>query len=264
MSRCHNSYLGSNPALKLLPETQSIISQVEAITDRPVQVAEVAGLAVMASIKVASEGAPSHVLTCRPEGDILDYQVAVQCAHILRLYQRPPSERFHFGTDRKSISKLETMLRKTGKAHPDDGRLASVAKLVFDWLLLSLRSFPVAMRIDAWLWKGYPALRPQIELSLGRQMQENITAVTKELDGLSIPPRFIGLPAAYARFTDRLLDSEFYSIPFQTIHAMPEGDALLGIWDQTPDTPLADNRLIDAWAEHLGIRDWYVWIPFHE
>ena len=162
------------------------------------------------------------------------------------------------------MSAVESMLREASGNKADETHLRRVAGVIFDWLLLSLRSYPIAMRIDLWLWEEYPALRPQIELALGRQMQENITAVTKSLDGLSIPPAFRVLPAAYARFTDRLLSSDFYSIPFGTMSLMAGGDALLAIWDKLPESPLSDNELIDAWAEHLGIRSWYVWLPFHE
>jgi hypothetical protein len=250
--------------LKLLPETQAIISQVEAITDRPVQVVEISDLPVMATMHVARDGAPSHRLACRPEGDVLDYQVATQCANVLRLYRRPPSARFNFGSDRKNVSAIEAMLRDTSASPPDETHLRRVAGVIFDWLLLSLRSHPVSMRIDLWLWEEYPALRPQIELALGRQMQENVTAATKSLDGLSIPPAFRVLPAAYARFTDRLLGSDFYSIPFETMSLMAGGDALLAIWDRMPTSPLSDNELIDAWAKQLGILGWYVWLPFRE
>lgn len=250
--------------MKLFRETHALITQVEAITDRPIQVVEASDLSVMAKIKIASEGAPSHVLAVRPDGDILDYQVAVQCVHVLRLYQRPPSERFHFGSDRKNVSAVTAMMGGAAAPEADDATIRAFAQIVFDWLMLSLRSYPVAMRIDAWLWKEFPALRPQIELGLRRQMQENISAATKDLDGFSVPPLFLALPAAYARFTDRLLGSQYYVIPFESMSATVEGDTLLEIWDRMPDTPLADNKLIDAWAERLGIRGWYVWVPFHE
>lgn len=54
-----------------------------------------------------------HVVTYRPGGDLLDYQVATQCAHVLRLYQRPPGQRFLFGSTGRHLATVEQMLRST-------------------------------------------------------------------------------------------------------------------------------------------------------
>ena len=73
------------------------------------------------------------------------------------------------------------------------------------------------MRIDAWLWRDHPALRPQVEEGLSRQMREHLQAVTREFDGLRVPAALVSLPAAYALFTDRLLGPNPFRIPLPRI-----------------------------------------------
>ncbi|MFM9969718.1 MAG: hypothetical protein ACKVQK_15110 [Burkholderiales bacterium] len=249
---------------ELRRETLAIVRHLEAVSDRPVDLREQADLPVMATIRAARDGAPMHVLKYRPGGDLLDYQVATQCAHVLRLYQRPPDQRFLFSSSGQRVATVEQMLRSSMKDQADAVAIQRFAKLVFDWLLLSVRSIPVGMRIDAWLWHDHPGLRPQVEEGLNRQMREHLQAATRDFDGLRMPAAFVSLPAAYALFADRLLGNNLFGIAWRSMGVTDDAAALLAIFDRVPETPLADDRLIDEFAAHLGVAGWYDWLAFKE
>ena len=160
--------------MALLPETRLIVDQVEQITERPIRFAEDAALAVIANLRIARSGAQEHVLTLRPGGESLDYVVAYQCGYVLRLYETPPDQRFDFAASPSDAADRMAPLLKamlaSGDAAPD---LPAVAERMSHWLLLTLRSLPVGLRIDRWIYDTYPALREQQAASLTRQQEEN-------------------------------------------------------------------------------------------
>ena len=95
-------------------------------------------------------------------------------------------------------------------------------------------------------------------------MREHLQAVTREFDGLRVPAALVSLPAAYALFTDRLLGHNLFSIAWRSMGVTDDAAALLAIFDRVPETPLADHRLVDEFAGHLGVSGWYDWLPFKE
>ena len=95
-------------------------------------------------------------------------------------------------------------------------------------------------------------------------MREHLQAATREFDGLRIPAAFVSLPAAYGLFIDRLLEQNLFGIAWRSMAVTDDAAALLAIFDRVPETPLADDRLVDEFAGHLGVSGWYDWLPFKE
>ena len=69
---------------------------------------------------------------------------------------------------------------------------------------------------------------------------------------------------AYALFSERLLSTGQYVIPYRSLGFDKGGQDLLEIWDEIPGDARRDRELVDAWAKELGISDWYQWIPFDQ
>jgi hypothetical protein len=249
--------------LALLPETRQIINQVEQVTELPIRFAEDASLPVIANLRIARNGAKEHVLTLRPGGESLDYVVAYQCGYVLRLYETPPDQRFDFAAipsdaaDRM-IPLLRAMLAP-GDAAPE---LQAVAERMSHWLLLTLRSLPVGLRIDRWIHDAYPALRDQQSASLTLQQEENAGHIRWRAGKVRFPPQFLAIDAVHALFTDRLLGTGYFATPYQVVGVVDDGMRLLNILDELPADPKADRALVEAWGTALGIRDWFNWVPF--
>ncbi|MBI5715700.1 MAG: hypothetical protein HZC38_20060, partial [Chloroflexi bacterium] len=47
--------------------------------------------------------------------------------------------------------------------------------------------------------------------------------------------------------------------PYRSQKFEARGEKLLNIFESVPSEAAHDYELVDAWAEALGIREWYVW-----
>ena len=61
-----------------------ILERVEALSGRPVAFRPDSSLSLKASLRMARNGAPAHVLQYRPSNDPIDYWVAYQAGYALR------------------------------------------------------------------------------------------------------------------------------------------------------------------------------------
>ena len=254
--------------MQLLTATREILTMVENITDRKVEFIPQENMPVMAQLRIARDGAEQHILTYRTGGDELDYTIAYQCGFALRLYALAPEKRFNFAGDPaaaalKMSKRLVTILPANGANQSADiAELPKIADLMASWLLLTLRSVPVGMRIDQWLHSSYSELRDQQRRNLSRQQAENAGHIGWRHGNLRILPQYLTLDSAYAQFTDRLLGTDYFASPYRAAGLLADGKSLLDIWDKLPDDPANDCAAVDAWSAVMGVRDWYDWIPF--
>ncbi len=72
----------------LRPETMGILEKVEEFSGRPVEFKPDSSLPLRATLKMARNGAPSHVLHYRPSNEPIDYWVAYQASYALRLVEQ--------------------------------------------------------------------------------------------------------------------------------------------------------------------------------
>jgi hypothetical protein len=257
----HRRYTG--PMNHLRAATKNVLKLVEERTDRPVQFLRDESLKVMASFQMARNGATSHILRYRPTDDPIDYLVVHQAAFALRLYENEPDQRFDF-TGEDTAAKLMSTLIPGGRPLPasDAKLLPEFARFTAHWALMNLRSFPVGMRIDAWIDTSVPDLRDLQRATLEVQQQQNVASLSYRRGGMSLPRPTIGLVAAYALFVDRLCVSTCFAIPYKAAGMIEQGAELLQAWDTIDTSPTHDIELIDLWASLCGLSGHYDWIPF--
>jgi hypothetical protein len=249
--------------VQLLPETRLIVDLAERFTERRIRFAEDQALPVMASLQIARRGATEHVMTIRPGGESLDYVVAYQCGFVLRLYQTPPNRRFDFtASPREAADRMMPLLQALLPPGEPAPGLRAVAERMSHWLLLTLRSLPVGLRIDQWIRDDHPALRTQQAAALARQQEENAGHIGWRSGKLRFPPQFLALDAVHALFADRLLGTTYLATPFEAVGLIEDGRRLLTLLDSIPSGPDKDCSLIECWGDALGIRDWFDWTPF--
>jgi hypothetical protein len=248
--------------------TQHIINLVEKKTGRRVEILSDRSLQVLARVTMARGPAPAHLLSYNPAARGIDYVIAYQCSFILRLFESPPGERFDFAANdsgRRAVQNTMAGNKKVRKMGLPDAAVKQFAEQLYNGLMTQLRSAPIGMRIDKWLWEEYPGLRDQQQASISKQQQDNIQALSPEIRGIAPETVFkgnAGMNAAYALLCDELLDQELYVIPYRAVGYDDLGAHLLDIWEEVPADATHDRELVDAWAEELGLSEWYRWISF--
>jgi hypothetical protein len=247
--------------LNLLPATQTILKTIEEKTGKSVQLMQDDSLPILATIQTARNGAGFHILRYKPTNEPLDYLVAYQAGFILRLYENEPDKRFDFATLEITTKKVKYLL-SAQNANADDELVNSFAEHLTKWLLMNLRSFPVGMRVDQWIRRSFPQLHEQQDRSIAIQQQQNVSSLSMNLQGLTVPDVLLSPNTAYAIFCDDLTGQNTYSIPYEASGLLERGETLMNIWREIPESPESDCTLIDAWAEAIGFRDLYVWKRF--
>ena len=217
-----------------------------------------------ASIKIASDDAPAHVLRYKPELESeLPYLSAFQCGLALRSIQAKTVNRFDLastpamGQEVKQL--IEEHLRKTGSPVP----MAMVPQLcqqLGHGLGLQLRSMPIAIRVDEWLYRDYPALAELQRKSIERQLQEAMHALGPSVRAFA-PQRIIdanvGMSCAFAKFWAATWEEPEVAIPFTSAGYGKIGDELLGLVQSLDRSPDGDRELVNQWTERLGLAGWF-------
>ncbi len=247
--------------------TREILQLVEQKTGKKVELLTNTSLPVLATVKMARGAIPFHLITYNPNKRGIDYNIAYQCGFILRLYENLPSERFEFaskGTGQNLVYRAlegNKKIRKMGLREP---AIRQFAEQIFNGLMTQLRSVPVGLRIDKWLWDSYSALRDAQKVSITRQQQDNVQSLSHEIRA-TVPTTVFAantaMNAAYALFCDRLLEKELYIIPYRTVGFENSGERLLEIASEVSEDAMFDRQLIDLWGDELEISDWYRWLP---
>lgn len=259
---------GYHKGMNLSEDTRGILDKVERLTGKPAHLLPDPTLPTLARVTAAQGPTPAHIIAYKPDAPGVDYHVAYQCGFVLRLYQVPPEERYGFGDTREGRESVRKLLSGSGGTLNRYGLPASAVREVtdqmFDGLMLQLRSIPIGMRIDDWLWRDHPGLQAEQRRSIGAQQALAAQALGPQVREMTPPPVFsasAAMNAAYALFCDRLLGTQAYAIPYRAVGLTDRGQVLLELWDKVPAGADQDRELVDVWGEELGLSDWYRWVP---
>jgi hypothetical protein len=240
---------------------------VEEATGCPVQVVADASLKTLATVKMARGAIALHVVRYNPSvGVEPDYVICAQCGFILRLFANAPSERFDFAGSsrgRRHVAVAASVHPEIRKLPP--GAVQQYVDVVFDGLMTQLRSVPVGLRIDAWLQHQYPDLADLQHSYVMRQLQDNQQVLSPQVRARSPATLYeasVTINAAFAAYWSRMLSQPPLVLPYAATGTQRAGQELLAIWDEMPPLPSHDRALIDAWARHLRLEDWYDWLPY--
>lgn len=254
--------------MNLSPDTRRIMETVERLTGKPVQLIAKPDLPTLAKVTAAHESIPVHIIVYKPNAPGVDYHIAYQCGFVIRLHENPPNARFGFGDTQEGRADVRQLLsgpNGTLERHNlPEAALCEVTDQVYGGLLTQLRSVPIGMRIDAWLWDDYPRLRAAQSESMAVQQSTNALALGPNIRDMMPTTLFsanAAMNAAYALFADRLLSTQLYSIPYRSVGLLDRGHSLLDLWERTPADAAHDRDLVDAWGNDLGLSDWYQWVP---
>lgn len=244
--------------------TKSIEEKLAAASGKSVLVHQDPNCPGHASIKIASDDAPAHLLRYKPEFESeLPYLSAFQCGMALRSIQAKTVNRFDLAStpameaDVKQL--IENHLRSTGSAVPTS-MVPQLCQQIGHGLGLQLRSMPIAIRVDEWLYRDYPALADLQRKSIERQLQEAMHALGPSVRAFA-PKKIIdtnvGMSCAFAKFWASTWNEPEVALPFTSAGYGKIGDELLGLIESLDPSPDGDRELVNQWAERLSLAGWF-------
>ena len=245
------------------PETEALLKDVEALTGSPVEIFRDPELPYLARITRAKPGVPAHILRINPTRGEPDYLIAYESAFILRLFQVPPDQRYEFATADKGRDAVAGLVSRAGQlASLPAAALTELTNQLYEGILVQLRSYPLGLRIDRWLYTDYPGLRDLQIASAAEQQQDNLQILSPEVRSFAPKPIYnanASMNAAYAIFFDRVFGKAGYAVPYRSAGFEKGGRRLLDLLESVPDEPEHDRDLVDAWADEMDLSGWYTW-----
>ena len=215
-------------------------------------------LPVISHIQIARGPVPMHKLRYRPTPDgTPDYLICFQCGFIIRLYENPPEQRYDFEGSPDAPARMASLL----KGNPAASQLKD---MLLGGLMTQLRSMPIGMRIDDWLFHECPELRLQQVAGAKAQLRDNSRALGPEIKR-QVPGALFranaAMNAAFALYWAKSLADDSISLPYKSTGFLPQGEALIRIFEQVGSAPAEDRNLVDSWAAEVGLGGWYRWVP---
>jgi hypothetical protein len=241
----------------------NFLQQVADASGKPVIVQSDPKFAGHATIKIASEDQPAHLLLYKHEHEaVLPYLVAYECSFALRSIMATPGSQFDLVSTPNMPGDVLALMQKhhQGKDVIPGHAVLEYATRFGNGLGLQLRSMPITMRIDKQIYDDHPELREMQQSSIDQQLQENMQALSpraKEIAPNEIIKPNASMSAAFAKFFSELWDAPIVFAPYAAAGYTNVATDLLAIQRQIPGSPDNDRALVDAWAKHLDLDRWF-------
>jgi hypothetical protein len=253
---------------ELIGAVYDILRQVEERTGKLIDFIEKSSMPMSAELRLAAPDGQRHRLYHRSACDEqINYVIANQCGHVLRLFDVPEDQRF------MPVANYRTMMSYVMEMGEEFHRLMQVfgpekikrmVRLWYEGVVFQLTRMPPDIMIDKWLYDTYPDLRPIQLGSLTRQRQEAVQSLAQDTRKFT-PDKIYRVSSImnYAFF--KILEDHFrldWVAPWHSTIFIFDGSALAKLTGQEyANNHAGDRALIDAWAKHLGLTTWFEWKP---
>lgn len=263
---------GAHMSLVLMDCVSDIVSLVEDMTSMKIIPVENDNLPVQAWLELSDGTAPEHRLLYRPGYDNeINYTVANQCGHVLRLFGTDEASRF------LTVTSRETMMTYLLQVEGELKRLSSIygpeqlKHFVFMWyqgVVFQLTKMPTDIMIDIWLYNRCQELHPVQKNSLEKQRISAIRSL--DLQWREMTPSIIYYASnlmnyVYFKILEDVFNADFTAPYHSTIFIMDGRELLKRTQNRelTDDHP-GDRKRIDTWAEFFNLSGWFEWVPYRD
>lgn len=250
----------------LRDSTYGLIAEAESRGGIAVQVRTDTQLSVLAAIRYSRMAGMPHEILLSPKGEsTADYLVTSQCGILLRTLDLPAADRRLLGSNPRAAKTVEKLLIDSGFGRLPPAQLATIRDQLYAGLLTQLRSMPIGMRVDTWIYADMPYLREQQRASMLQQLRDNTAALSPSVIQqfpAGVVDRTAAMSIAFAQFWTELAGDPEHVQPYLRRPQLARGMALLTSARETPDDAAHDYALINAWAQTLDMTGWYTWIPY--
>ena len=131
--------------------------------------------------------------------------------------------------------------------------------------LTHLRTVPIGLRCDNWVFNEHPELIEMQQLAIQPQIQDANRTAEPKFRNMCPPQVFdatMSINAAFAQFWAEKWNQPELVLPSKASGHFAAGEKLLNILHDTPDSGRTDRMLIDAWGADLDVAQWYTWVPY--
>lgn len=256
---------------------QNYKAEMEALSGYPVRVEEgELEDKLGARIQMAwKHGRDYHLITTRRgySPELLAHLQAHELTHLkMESEARKVGKNQFFGTTAKTretaIRAVFPEMRKWQKEGHSDDAITKVTLSLISGLCGFLFNCPLDMLIERHLHKSFPVLRPAQFLSV-RVMAMEAWETNNHPEVRRLTPRKIlqassALNGAYCLFLDELFQcASAFAAPYKKLDTIGLSQQLYQHWQAQSQDCVGggENRLVDDFADMVGIRDWYEWKP---
>ncbi|MFN9135034.1 MAG: hypothetical protein ACK5YE_04290, partial [Planctomyces sp.] len=189
----------------------SLRRSVEIESGKPLVVFKDPAVSGHGSVRVATPDAAMHVLRYPPSADVqLPYLTAFHCGMLLRSLRAESPQRFDLVSTAAMRTETQQLIQahlKTSGADVPESLIPNLCSQLGDGLGIQLRSMPIAIRVDHWLWQQYPSLQELQRTNVSRQLQESMQTLGPSVRAL-VPLRMLNanlaMNCAFAMFWGEL------------------------------------------------------------
>lgn len=176
--------------IALLSDTRKIIDQVRDVTGKDIIFRENNNLNTYAIAKTARSSMASHIIYYKViHEDILNYIIAHECGHMIRIYEEKRENRLIPYSDerimRKAMHELENNITID---YPFETR-QKLLPLWIHGIITQLTSMPEDIRIEKWIFDNYPELWKSQQDALNKQTDDIMTGISHKIK--EVTPEFI-------------------------------------------------------------------------
>jgi hypothetical protein len=256
--------------LDLIGPVKSILSDVEAMTGKPLKFVEKDNMDSFAAVKIARRSMPAHIVFYKRQHDaIINHLVAHECGHILRMFGVSEEKRLipaRSGEDGIVLQEIESDLKRISKVIP----MRELLQVVKSWrngLVTQLTSYPSDIMIEKWIYDGYPELRPYQLQSLERQNKQALMGISRNVQMITPAKIYNASNIMNYTFFNVLSDHIKADLakPYRNTPFSKKGKQLIKLTEKDyPNTYEGDISMIDKWAEFLGLSKWFEWVGFED
>lgn len=255
--------------LQLMDSVRQILAAVEKSSGKTISYIEKPDLPAPVSFNLADKDDPQLKLFYHPHYDEgVNYAVANQAGHILRLFAAPPEGRF------VSVVNRQTMARFIMETESELERLSSllgrdkVRKMISLWyqgVVFQLTRMPPDIMINKWLYDDWPELRPLQLQAIAAQRRQAIPSLSPDVRRAT--PARIYRAANIMNFVFfKSLEDHFHGDfigPYHGTIFILDGAPLARITaSYNQNNHAGDRTMIDRWAAELELNNWYEWQPY--
>jgi len=239
-----------------------VLAKVEAASGKQVLVQPWTELRSHATIRIASDDDQVHIMTFNPKAEyLLPYLAAFHCGFVLRMFASDSESRFTLADNSEGRAEaIRITLEHFRSRQLQDNVKHQLANQLYDGLLSQLRSVPVGLRVDSWIYQDYPELREQQKTSIELQLDESTASLAAQSRGIApekIANANLSMNTAYSLIVGELLTCTAYQIPYTITKYFSTGKKLQNIYHRIPDTANDDVNLVRAWGDAVEIGNWF-------
>ena len=246
----------------LKPEVEAIVAAAESAGGKPIDFRLDDTLATAARTTIATGRAKASLVVLNPaRTEVLDLTIARECGVIARVLSAPPGDR------RVARTSAAARVIARDQLGPETTALAPAVreeKLAgwIDAFVLRLTTLPTRISVESALYWEYPALHEDQARALGAEAQELARDVAAEGD---TPPSMVRMRAmltyTFFRTAAPNISRKWTTGPAFPRVAVSMGQRLVKLTEERRPGLAGDIALADAWADALGVRNWYEWVP---